>query len=132
MASSTIKAWIKDLEFVPTHLGTWTKGDEGHIVGQAPRRKGEDTPTYLKRIQHNEDEKMRWMLMGKTDSEQRAWYNKATPKQIAAKKEQIKRQLWQKRWWTYHLDDGDMDEQNIQILMLKLRIEKIESVLESL
>ena len=126
---------VEDLDRIPSILGSWTQTDDGiwHIVGHLRRREGEDTPTYLNRIQKNEDERMRWMLMGKTDSEQRKWYNNASASEREAKKMEIRRTVRAKRWWASRLAEpytgSPEDDTRLIELMLILHVDYLKQIL---
>ena len=76
---------------------------------------------------------MRWMLMGKTDSEQRKWYNNASASEREAKKMEIRRTVRAKRWWASRLDEpytgSEEDEARLMVLMLKLRVDDLKQML---
>lgn len=127
-------ASTNDLYRYPTILGSWTQTDDGiwHIANHMPRRMGEDTPTYLTRIQKNEDERMRYMLMGKTDSEQRIWYNNASAAERDAKKKEIRQTVRAGRWWHSWVGDNfdKDDDEALEVFMLSMQCENLRQALE--
>ena len=76
---------------------------------------------------------MRWMLMGKTDSEQRKWYNNASASEREVKKMEIRRTVRAKRWWASSLDEpytgSAEDETRLIELMLILHVDYLKQIL---
>ena len=129
-------ASTNDLHLTPTILGSWTQTDDGvwHIMGHERRRMGEDTPTYLTRLQRNENERIRYTMMGKPNSKQRIWYNNASAAERDAKKKGIKRVMYSYRWWKKYLDDSvdQYDDESMALFMLRLQCERIKEALEGM